>query len=105
MAQRITNGGQAVKKNELTPGFPDYGPEQEMKVIGHETIAEEAKRIAFLGLGEGLEEGDAVGVIAKDVGAVVAAIEGMIDETVIDGARWASHGSEDNEWWASRQEK
>ncbi len=76
-----------------------------MKVIGHETIAEEAKRIAFLGLGEGLEEGDAVGVIAKDVGAVVAAIEGMIDETVIDGARWASHGSEDNEWWASRQGK
>ena len=74
-------------------------------MIGHETIAEEAKRIAFLGLGEGLEEGDAVGVIAKDVGAVVAAIEGMIDETVIDGARWASHGSEDNEWWASRQEK
>ena len=41
MAQRITNGGHAVKKNELTPGFP----------------------------------------------------------------RWASHGSEDNEWWASRQEK
>ena len=59
MAQRITNGGQAVKKNELTPGFL----------------------------------------------TVVAAIEGMIDETVIDGARWASHGSEDNEWWASRQEK
>ena len=73
LAQRITNGGQAVKKNELTPGFP--------------------------------EEGDAVGVIAKDVGAVVAAIEGMIDETVIDGARWASPGSEDNEWWTSRQEK
>ncbi len=90
---------------DSTDRLPDFGPEQEMKVIGHETIAEEAKRIAFLGLGEGLGEGDAVGVIAKDVGAVVATIEGTIDEIVIDGARWASHGSEDNESWASRQEK
>jgi hypothetical protein len=58
-----------------------------MKVIGHETIAEEAKRKAFLGLGEGLEEGDAVGVVAQDKSAVVTAIEGVIDETVVDGAR------------------
>jgi hypothetical protein len=58
-----------------------------MKVIGHETIAEEAKRIAFLGLGESLEEGDAVGGVAKNVSVVVAAIEGMIDETDINGAR------------------
>jgi hypothetical protein len=72
---------------DSTDRLPDLGPEQEMKVIGHETRAEEAKRIAFLGFGEGLEKGDAVGVVAKDVGAVVAPIEGVIDETVIDGAR------------------
>ncbi len=55
-----------------------------MEVIGHETIAEEAEGIAVLGLGEGFEEGDTVAVITEDVGAVVAAVEGVIDEPIIE---------------------
>jgi hypothetical protein len=66
--------------------LPELGPEQPIKVIDHETIAEEAKRLAFLGFAEGLEERDAVGVVAKDVSAVVAAIECVMDETIVDGA-------------------
>ncbi len=87
---------------DSTDRLPDFGPEQEMKVIGHETVAEEAKRIAVLGFGEGLEEGDAVSVVAIDVGAIVAAIKGVIDKSVIGRARWPSHGSEDNECRAGR---
>ena len=56
-------------------------------MIGHEAIAEEAKGIAFLGLGQGLEESEPVGIILEDIGAVVAAIEGVIDQSFIDGAR------------------
>jgi hypothetical protein len=67
---------------DSTDRLPDLGPEQKMKMIGHETRAKETKRIALLGLGEGLEKGDVVGV-AKDVSAVVAAIKGVIDEPVI----------------------
>jgi hypothetical protein len=79
----------------------DLGLEQQMKVIGHEAIAEEAKRITFLGVGEGFKEGNAVGVVAKDVGAV----EGMIDETVIDGAREASPDLKHNDSRESNLEK
>jgi hypothetical protein len=63
------------------------GPDQEVKVIGHETIAEEPEGVAVPGLGEGLEEGDAVGVVAEDIPAVVATVEGVIHQAVIDGAR------------------
>ena len=58
-----------------------------MEVIGHETIAEEAERIAFLGPGEGLEEGDVVGVVAEDLGAIVAPIDGVIDQIILNCAR------------------
>ena len=63
------------------------GPDQEVEVIGHETIAKEPEGVAVPGLGEGLEEGDAVVVVAEDVPAVVATVEGVIHRAVIDGAR------------------
>ena len=62
MARKITTGGPTVKKNELTPLF-------------------------LLGFGKGFEEGNAVGIVTEDISTVVAAIECVIDETVIDGAR------------------
>ena len=65
----------------------ELGPEQKVEVIGHEAIAEQAKRIAVLGFGKGFEEGNAVGIVTEDISTVVAAIECVIDETVIDGAR------------------
>jgi hypothetical protein len=62
-------------------------PDEQVKVIGHEAIAEQAKRIAVLGFGEGAEEGSPVGIVPKDIGAVVAAVEDVIDQSVIDGSR------------------
>jgi hypothetical protein len=48
---------------------------------------EQANRIAVLGFGEGAEEGSPVGIVPKDIGAVVAAVEDVIDQSVIDGSR------------------
>jgi hypothetical protein len=67
--------------------LPGVGLEQQVEVIGHETIAKESEGKAFLGLGECVEECETVVIIAEDNGAVVAAIEGMIDEAVIGDAR------------------
>jgi hypothetical protein len=58
--------------------------DEEVEVVGHEAIAEEAEGIALPGLGEGLQEGDPIVIVAEDDGPVVAAIEGVIDEAVID---------------------
>jgi hypothetical protein len=67
--------------------LPGLRPDEQVKVIGHEAIAEQAKRIAVLGIGEGAEEGSPIGIVPKDISAVVAAVEDVIDQSVIDGSR------------------
>jgi hypothetical protein len=62
-------------------------PEQEVEVIGYRAIAAESEGVSVLGPGQGLDEGDTVAVVAKAIPAVVASIEGVIDQAVIDGAR------------------
>ena len=77
--------GQGLK--DSTDRLPALGPEQEVEVIGHQAIAEESEGVAVLGLGEGFQEGDAVAVVTEDILAVVPPVEGVIDQTVVDGAR------------------
>jgi hypothetical protein len=79
--------GDREELEDAADRLPGLGSEREVKVVSAEAVPEEAKRIAVLGFGEGFEEGDAVGVIAKNVRAVIAAVEGVVDQTVIDGAR------------------
>ena len=55
-------------------------------MIGHEAISEQSERIAVAGLGEGIKECEAIGIIAEDVSAVFAPVEGMVDEAIIDRA-------------------
>jgi hypothetical protein len=64
-----------------------FRSQQQMEVIGHEAITKQPERITLLGVGEGLQEGHAIIVVAEDVGAVIAAIEGVVNEGVVDGAR------------------
>jgi hypothetical protein len=80
MAPRVGDGEGLEDAADRLPGL---GADEEVEVVGHEAIAEEPEGIAVLGLGQGLEEGDAVGVVAEDV----AAVEGVIDQAVVDGAR------------------
>jgi hypothetical protein len=84
----ITPGmGDQKRLKNSADGLPSLGAEQEVEVIGHEAIAEEAKGIALLGLGQGFEKGGAVVVVAKDLFAVVAAVEGVVDQAAINGPR------------------
>jgi hypothetical protein len=79
---RTPGVGYGERLEDSADQLPGVGLEQQEEVIGHETIAEQSEWIAFLGLGECVEEGEAVVAIA----VVIAAIEGMIDEATIGDA-------------------
>jgi hypothetical protein len=79
--------GDRKRLEDSADRLPGLGPDHEVEVIGHEAIAEEAKRVTILGLGESFEKGDAIVVIAEDITAVIATVESVIDQAVIDGAR------------------
>src|SRR5262249_52908411 len=64
--------GDGERLEDSADRWPDLGPEQEVEVMGPETMDEEAERSALLGLGEPLKEGDAVIIVAKDVGVETA---------------------------------
>jgi hypothetical protein len=51
-------------------------------IIGHQAIAEEAGGIAVPGLRDRLEKRGVIVVVAKQVRAVVAAIERVVDQAV-----------------------
>lgn len=63
------------------------GADQEVDVAGHQAVAEQVERPSGLLIGQGGKEGIAVGVVAKDVGAVVAATDGVDDEAGLDRAQ------------------
>ena len=54
------------------------GPEHEMKVIGHKAIGQDAHRDSFTGGGEELHEGRIIGILVKDPGAGVTAIDDVV---------------------------
>jgi hypothetical protein len=37
--------------------------------------------------GQCLEEGGPIGIVNEDVGAVIAAVKGVVDQALVDGAR------------------
>ena len=56
-------------------------------MIGHQAIAEDAEGIALLSVGDGLEKGKVIGVVGEDITAIVAPVEGVVDQSVVDGSR------------------
>jgi hypothetical protein len=44
-------------------------------------MAEEAEGIALLGVGDGLEKGEVIGVAGEDITAIVAPVEGVLDRS------------------------
>src|SRR5262249_52518937 len=85
--------------------LPRLGAEEEVEVVGHEVVPEEPEGVAPLGRGECPEQGEVVVVIGEDGGAVVAAVERVIDQTVVGGAGKSSHGRESNGRAGRRREK
>jgi len=72
-------------------GLPGSGAEQEMEMIRHQTIAEEAERVTSLRLGQGLQEREVILGGEEDGSAVVAAVNRMIEEAVRDRSRRSRH--------------
>jgi hypothetical protein len=62
-------------------------PQQKVKVVGHQAVPEELERVALFGGGDGLDEDDVILLIGENGGAVVAAVNRVIDQTIIDGSR------------------
>jgi hypothetical protein len=81
--------GMGDRKGLQDPADRLFGlrPEKKVKVIGHETIAEEPQGVALPSFGKCIKEGEAVGIIAENVSAVVAAVEGVINQAVVYRAR------------------
>ena len=72
--------------------WPGAGLEQEVEVVAHQAIAEESEREAFVSAGEGGEEGLVIVGAVEDAVAVVAAIDGVVDEAIGGGAGKTRHG-------------
>src|SRR5262249_10244937 len=68
------------------------GPEDEMKVIGHEAEGGDAHGDAFGGLGEQFEEVAVVGRVVKDACAAVTAVEDVVADAADGGPSGARHG-------------
>ena len=59
--------------------MPGLRAQEEVEVIGHQAIVEEAEGIALLCVGDGPEKGDVIGVVGEDITAIVAPVEGVVD--------------------------
>jgi hypothetical protein len=57
---------------------------------------------AIPSFGQGPNEGEAVGIVAKQVSAIVAAVEGEINQAVAYRTRWPSFDSEETCQTATR---
>jgi hypothetical protein len=79
--------GDGERLEDAADRLPSLGSNEEVEVVGHQAVPEQPEGVTLLGGGEGLEEGEMVVVIREDGRPVVAAVKGMINEAVGDGAR------------------
>jgi hypothetical protein len=66
-------------------GHAGLGRKKQMEMVRHAAITVQAERIASLRLGQGGQEGAEVVGGEEDAGAVVAAVEGVVQQAVGDG--------------------
>src|SRR5271157_3742614 len=67
------------------------GLQEEMEMVAHQAIAQQPEGVAATSPAQRLEEGVAVAVVGEDVVPVVAPVQRMIDQSVVDGAGKSSH--------------
>jgi len=87
-ARRVGHGERLEDPADRLPGF---GPHKQVEMVGHQAITQEPEGIAVLGECKCLEESDVVVVVGEDHGAVVAAVEGVVNQSVVDGSGKSSH--------------
>ena len=84
-----------VRDEEALHQSADRGLEradQEVDVVGHEAVAVERERPSLLQIADRPEESSVVLVIVEHRGAVVAPVDDVVDEVVVDGTQGARHG-------------
>jgi len=67
--------------------------QEQMKVIVQEAITKEAEGIALFGLPQGIKKGKEIAGVEKHGRAIVAAIDGMVDQTITNEPRQPSHAA------------
>jgi hypothetical protein len=70
-----------------TDRLASLGSQQEVKVVGHQTVAKKTERIPFPCRRDGFEKRNMVFLVAKDGSTIVAAIDRVIHQSVIDNSR------------------
>ncbi len=90
-AVEVPGVGDGERLEDAADGDAGLGSEEEVEVVGHEAVGVEAERIAELGACEAVKEGVVVLVVGEDDLAVVAAIDGMVEEAVVMRSKCSSH--------------
>lgn len=71
--------GHGQRLHDAADALPGGGFQNQMQVIIHQAIRVQPKGIAFLGLGQSVQELVEVGIVAEDAGAVMAPVEGVVN--------------------------
>jgi len=82
--------GDGQRLQDATDGLAVGRLQDQVEVVVHQTVGEQAEGVALLGLGQGVQELLEVGGLEEDALTVVAAVEGVIDQAVGDQSWWSS---------------
>jgi hypothetical protein len=74
---------------------PCHRREQKVYMVGHEDIAVQPERVPTLRLAQGVKVDRKILFVLEDRLAVIAAIQGVVDEAFTLGTVQSGHGTED----------
>ena len=67
------------------------GVEDEVEVVGHQAVGQDAHREAVAGLSDEADEGGVVGVLVEDLGFAVAAVQNVVAHVAESGSGRSGH--------------
>jgi hypothetical protein len=85
--------GHGQRLEDPADGLPVVGLQKQVKGIGHQAVAVQPEGIALAGLSQSGEESVVVGLVAEDGSAVVAPVQGVVEQAIRDGSAQARHGA------------
>ncbi len=86
--------GDRQRLQDAADRLPALRRQHQVKVIGHQAVGVEIERVALASFPQRVEKGAKVGVAAKDRLAIIAAIDGVVNQTVVNESGQAWHGND-----------
>ncbi len=83
--------GDAERLENTADRLASLGAEQQVKMVGHQAIAEQPERVTLLRLLEGFEKRQIVFGRKENVGTVVPAVQRVIQQTIRHRSRSTRH--------------